>query len=267
MIDKTNDPDPWAKVRRLGEIASTAPKRQLQRRRTSADRPALAVGYLRVSTPGQARHGVSLEAQRAAVEGEAQRRGLRLLAVFTDDGVSGKRSNRPGLRQAMELAKTRRATMVVYSLSRFARSADDALALIGDLDRAGASFVSVSEAVRTNDACGRMVLGMLAVVAQFEREIIGERTAANFAHLRAKGRKTGGSVPYGFTVDAEGLLTRHPTEGGIVDGIRGLRSTGMSHREIVATLNREGVPTRTGSPWQLTSVARIIARGECADCQ
>ena len=227
----------------------------------------LAVGYVRVSTTRQASEGVSLDAQRAAIEAECAKRGLRLSAVFADEGVSARRrSKREGLAQAIAAAKAKRAALIVYSLSRFARSTRDALAMIEDLDRSKCAFVSVSEHLETSSACGRFVLTVLAAVAQFQSEITGENTRDAFAHLRANGRKTGGSVPFGYVADAEGNLTAHPVEGEVLEAILALRGKGATLRGIVETLNAHGVPTRGAKAWTLTQVARIVRRESCREC-
>ena len=226
----------------------------------------LAVGYLRVSTARQASEGVSLEAQRAAIEGECERRGLRLSAVFADEGVSGRRSDREGLAKALAEAKAKRAALVVYSLSRFARSTADALAMIEDLDRSKCAFVSVSENLETASACGRFTLTVLAGAAQLEAESAAERTRDALAHLRANGRRTGGSVPFGYLAEPDGRLVAHPEESQVVAAIVRLRSEGASLRGIVETLNANAIPTRGAKAWTLTQVARIVKREACPAC-
>ena len=84
-----------------------------------------AVGYLRVSTSGQADDGVSLEAQRARVEAWCLANEFELLQVFEDAGLSGSRAdNRPALQDALHAAIKNKAAVVVYSLSRLARSTE-----------------------------------------------------------------------------------------------------------------------------------------------
>ncbi len=227
----------------------------------------LAVGYVRVSTARQASEGVSLEAQRAAIEGECERRGLRLSAVFADEGVSGRKMlTRPGLTDALAEAKAKRAALVVYSLSRFARSTADALAMIEDLDRSKCAFVSVSENLETASACGRFTLTVLAGAAQLEAESAAERTRDALAHLRANGRRTGGSVPFGYLAEPDGRLVAHPEESQVVAAIVSLREAGHSLRGIVSALKAHDVPTRGAKAWTLTQVARIVKREACPAC-
>ena len=114
-----------------------------------------AIGYIRVSTAGQATDGVSIGAQTARIRAWCDANGYQLADVFTDAGISGKRAdNRPGLRRALDAADKRRAALVVYSLSRLARSTRDAIGSAEELDRAGADLVSLTERIDTGSARG-----------------------------------------------------------------------------------------------------------------
>src|SRR5271169_1320089 len=105
-----------------------------------------AIGYVRVSTAVQVSEGVSLDAQRARIAAWAAANGAELPEVFTDAGLSGGRAdNRPGLQAALDAACTAKAALVVYSLSRLARSTQDALNISQRLGKAGADLVSLSE--------------------------------------------------------------------------------------------------------------------------
>lgn len=143
-----------------------------------------AIGYLRVSTAGQVEDGVSLDAQRAKVEAWALANDYTLLGVQVDAGLSGGRAdNRPGLQRAIAEACRQKAALVVYSLSRLARSTRDTLAIGEQLDRAGADLVSLSEKIDTTSAAGKMVFRMLAVLSEFERDQISERTKSALQHM------------------------------------------------------------------------------------
>src|SRR2546427_10779418 len=87
-----------------------------------------AVGYVRVSTEGQAQKGVSLEAQEAKIRAWCEANNYSMLALHNDAGLSGSRSdNRPGLQAALNEACKGKTALVVYSLSRLARSTKDAI--------------------------------------------------------------------------------------------------------------------------------------------
>jgi len=133
--------------------------------------------YLRVNTAGQVTEAVSLEAQEARARRWAEANGYTVAGLHCDAGISGKRAeNRPGLQAALtEVCRTKGA-LVVYSLSRLARSTKDAISIAERLERAGADLVSLSEKIDTTSAAGKMLFRMLAVLAEFERDLISERT-------------------------------------------------------------------------------------------
>lgn len=223
-----------------------------------------AVGYLRVSTDGQALEGVSLEAQRAKVEAWAAMNGAELVAVFTDAGISGKRAdNRAGLQAALDAACAEKAALVVYSLSRLARSTKDAISIAERLDKAGADLVSLSEKIDTTSAAGKMIFRMLAVMAEFERDVISERTTAAMAHMKAQGRRVG-AVPFGYDLAADGAhLVENPAEQEAVALIQDLRRRGLSLRNIAAELESRGIQTKSGAAWS-PKVIRSITQREAA---
>jgi site-specific DNA recombinase len=202
---------------------------------------------------GQAHEGVSLDAQRDRIAVRASAQGYGLVAVLVDAGLSGKRAdNRPGLQAAMAEACRKRAALVTYNLSRLARSVPDAYALAAKLERAGANLVLLTEAVDTTTAAGRMFFGMLAVLAQFERDLTSERTVAALAHKREQGRRVSGLAPFGFRFE-RGSIVPDERERAVLRRIREMRAQRVSFRRIVEALNREGVPAR-GRRWHLRSV-------------
>ena len=222
------------------------------------------IGYLRVSTAGQVNEGVSLDAQRKRIEAWCDANEYRLADMFTDAGISGKRAdNRPGLQNALEaVCRTRGGILVVYSLSRLARSTKDALIIAERLDKASADLVSLSEKIDTTSAAGKMVFRMLAVLAEFERDLVSERTKAALAHKRANGQRVGG-IPYGHDLATDGTtLVANPTEQAVLCEIRAMRKRGSKLKQIAAELTDRGIPTKTGrsSKWSLQTVAQILAR-------
>lgn len=224
--------------------------------------PTRAVAYLRVSTDKQADHGVSLDAQRAKVAAYAALYDLEIVAVEVDAGVSAKTLDRPALARALAMLDSGEAdALLVVKLDRLTRSVGD----LGDLlDRYFASgrvaLLSVSEQIDTRSAAGRLVLNVLASVAQWERETVGERTAAAMAHKRACGEYTGGEAPYGFKV-AEGgiMLEAHPGEQRVIVAARELRAAGLSLRKIGAALEAEGLLPRTAPRWHPETVKAALA--------
>lgn len=218
-----------------------------------------AIGYVRVSSIGQAVEGISLEAQRAKIQAWCDYNEYELSEIFSDEGISGKKaSNRPGLQQALN-SIGKGDVLVFYSLSRLARSTKDAIAISELLQKKDAHFVSLSEDINTTSAAGKMIFRMLAVLAEFERDLVSERTCFALRHKRDNGFKTGGDIPYGFD-SIQGKLFENHQEQEVIRRILALRAKGYSMRKIASTLNEDGILTKRGKQWQATQVQGILKR-------
>ena len=150
----------------------------------------------------------------------------------------------------------------MYSLSRLARSTKDAISIAERLDKAGADLVSLSERLDTTTAAGKMVFRMLAVLAEFERDLVSERTSAALAHKAANGERVG-EVPYGWRIDQDGVrLLPVEFEQTVIREIQTLRRDGKTYRAIADVLTGRGVPTKKGNDhWSHPAVASIVKRG------
>lgn len=217
-----------------------------------------ALGYVRVSTFAQADEGVSTEAQEAKIRAWAELNGVDEILVFRDEGISGKRAdNRPGLQAALDNVQAGDA-LVCYSLSRLSRSTKDTILLADRLDKAGADLVSLSEKIDTTTAAGKMVFRMLAVLSEFERDQVSERTKTALQYKKANGEKTGGDVPFGYRLKS-GKLIPDKREQRAVAMIMDLRADGVSLRGICSKLETEGFIRRRGSKkWHPQTVSGII---------
>lgn len=136
------------------------------------------IGYARVSTDDQ-----NLDLQRDAL----LQAGCR---VIYEEAVSGKSAIR------LELEQCRKAlrpgdTLVVWRLDRLGRSLPDLVQIVAQLEQQGVSFESLTEKIETNSAAGKLVFHVFAALAEFERNLIRERTCAGLAAARARGRKGG----------------------------------------------------------------------------
>jgi len=220
---------------------------------------ATAIGYIRVSTEGQAVDGVSLDAQRAKIEAWASLNDYDLIAVHVDAGISGKgMDNRPGLQDA--LADCRKGSaLVVYSLSRLARSTKDTILISERLAKSGADLVSLSERIDTTSAAGKMVFRLMAVMAEFERDQISERTVTAMQFKKGKGELVG-AVPYGFALSDDGVkLVENAVEQAVIVQAKELRASGLSLGKVATELDRRGLVSRNGKPFQATQVMRMVA--------
>jgi DNA invertase Pin-like site-specific DNA recombinase len=217
-----------------------------------------AVGYVRVSTVDQADNGASLDAQKAKIVAWCSLSGYSLAEVFTDRGISGKSmKNREGLQQALA-SMGKGDALVVYSLSRLARSTKDAIAISELLSKRGADLVSLSEQIDTTSAAGKMVFRMLSVLAEFERDLISERTKGVLAYKKANGEKYG-PLPFGFVEDG-GRLVEQVEETEVVAEILAMRKQGQTFLTIADTLNARNVHGKRGGRWHASSVRYLIGR-------
>jgi DNA invertase Pin-like site-specific DNA recombinase len=210
-------------------------------RRNAAPPPPVALVYLRVSTLRQATDGIGLDAQDTKARAHAERMGWPVAEVFRDEGVSGKDGleNRPGLVALIERAQhTPGAIVVVYSVSRLARRQRLLYELLDDRNGYGLAVSSATEAFDTSTPTGRAMLGMIAVFAALESDMVSERTRDALAEVRAQGRKLG----------APSMV-----ELGAGDAVRlaqELYATGrFTHRTLADEMNRRGVATAKGGKW------------------
>lgn len=221
------------------------------------------VGYIRVSTDEQANSGLSLEAQRAKVEGYAKLYDLDLIAVIEDAGQSAKTLKRDGLQRALTmLDKGKVQGVVIAKLDRLTRSVADWQKLIDGYfgEKAGKQLFSVTDSIDTRTAAGRLVLNVLLSVAQWEREAIGERTRDALQHKIRKGERCG-KIRFGYDLAKDGkTLVPNRIEQNAIKLIRQLREAGESFRAIAIELNKRSIATKEGRPWIHTSVAGILTR-------
>ena len=217
-----------------------------------------AIGYIRVSTQGQAEDGISLAAQESKIHAWANLNNADPI-IFRDEGISGKRAdNRPGLNKAIA-AVSKGDALVVYSLSRLSRSTKDTLILAETLLDKEADLVSLSEKIDTTSAAGKMVFRLLAVLSEFERDQVSERTRFVLAHKKAKGEKTGGDVPFGYALQ-NGHLIKDAREQATVDLIKQMKAAGASLGAICRALKAGGHRRKRGSTtWHPQIICDILS--------
>jgi site-specific DNA recombinase len=219
--------------------------------------PRIAIGYTRVSTQEQARDGVSLEAQSDRIKAHCKARELDLVACHEDRGMSGRRaSNRTGLDAAIQEVSHHRGVLVVYSLSRLARSVRDCIDIASRLERAGAELVLLTENIDTNTATGRMFFHVIAALAQFESDLNGERVRAALDYTRQQGRRYCRNPPFGSEF-RDGKIEPNECEQKLIRRIKRLRTKGWSYRRIERRFKATNVVNRRGNPFPFQAIAAI----------
>jgi site-specific DNA recombinase len=229
-----------------------------------------AVAYIRVSSDQQAESGLSLEHQQEKCRALASLHDYALVDVIVDAGESAKTLDRPGMVRVLELVKARHVeAVIVLKLDRLTRNVRDLADLLDAFRSRKVALMSVSESLNTETAAGRMVVNLLGVVGQWEREAIGERTRDALTAKRARGERTSRHVPLGFVLTAGGNLEPNAAERDQLLVIAECRAAGYSWDATARELARVGYVTRSGRPWTMwnvrsayTTAARIGTLGE-----
>lgn len=218
--------------------------------------------YLRVSTDRQGRSGLGLEGQRTAVEAHCRRVGAVVAREYVEV-ESGRNNDRPKLAEALAYARRAKATLLVAKLDRLSRS----VRFIATVLDAGVDFAAadVPEA-------NRLLLHVLAAVAESEAKAISDRTKAALQAARARGVRLGthnAAVP-SLTPEARSKGAARGAEANrrnaieavadLLPYVQKLRTAGLSLRAIASRLNDEGHRTRTDKPWGSVQVMLMLRR-------
>jgi DNA invertase Pin-like site-specific DNA recombinase len=206
-----------------------------------------AVGYCRVSTDEQGQSGLGLESQRETIGREVERRGWTLEHVYTDIASGKSLRRRPEFREALgDLAVGRADVLVVAKLDRLSRSVGDFATVLAQTQIEGWALNICDLGVDTTTPSGKMVAQIMMVLAEWEREMIGDRTRSALKVARSRGTRLG--RPPGVEDDTLRL-------------IRVLRDSGRSWQKIADALTVEGVPTGQGGKWHGATVRKLYQRG------
>jgi DNA invertase Pin-like site-specific DNA recombinase len=217
------------------------------------------VAYLRVSTEGQGRSGLGLEAQRAAVEAHAATTGGRIISEFVEV-ESGRKRDRPQLAAALAACRTGRATLVIAKLDRLARN----VAFVSNLMESGVEFVAADM-----PAVNRLTVHILAAVAEEEARMISARTRAALAAAKARGVRLGNPrlLARDAKLSAKGnavqVANAQRRASSVLPYIEGARRAGArTLAEIAEALMARGVPApRGGHRWSPAQVRRTLLIG------
>ncbi len=139
----------------------------------------MKIGYARVSTTDQ-----NLDLQTDALKTAGCEK------IFSDQGVSGAKAERPELDKALDHIR-KKDVLVIWKLDRLGRSLSHLLSIVEDLKQRGAHFASIEDGFDTSTASGKMVFSVIGAMAEYERNLMRERTMAGLAAARARGRMGG----------------------------------------------------------------------------
>lgn len=229
------------------------------------------VGYIRVSTQEQAEDGESLERQAARIKAYCEAKGFEQPEIISDEGISGSKKNRPGFQHIVAMCKAGQlGKLIIYDSSRLNRDVRNAYDFFELVDRAGVEVHDIQSGgvIKTETATEKVQFGLQAVLSQYYRDIISDRTKAAIRYKKAKGEHTGGTIPFGFELVDGYRLIPQPGEYKVLKMMHSLRKQGLTLRAIVGILQEQGIPTKTGhGKWQPVVVMRILDRTADLICQ
>lgn len=221
-----------------------------------------AVGYVRVSTDMQANDGLSLDAQRHAIQAYCSSQGLRLFRIYQDVDSGGK-ANRVGLTEALSVKVD---VVIVLKFDRLSRSIKHFCEMYEQHFADGTKeLVAIREAIRLDSALGRALVSILLVFAQMEREATGERTREAISHIQRNGYFFG-KVPYGYkAVPAPDnpryrVLVEDPEKQKVLAEIKRLAEAGRELTELASLLNAQGIAPPQGEKWTRNLVYNLKRR-------
>lgn len=217
-----------------------------------------AVAYIRVSTGKQ---DLSLEAQEERVRAYCTAYGLDLVDVIRERAVTGKLKldKRPEGARIAKLTAAGVCHIVSLKLDRLFRNAVDALNHVEEWEQAGISLHLVDmggQSINTGSSMGKMMLTMLAGFAEFERNMISERTTAALNYKKRHGMVYN-HVPFGYMAE-DGNLVALAAEQAVIVRMTTLRGQGTSYNEIANILNSAEVPTKQGGTWRSQTIKNIL---------
>ncbi len=189
--------------------------------------------YARVSTTDQ-----HPEVQLHALREYARARGLEVIEEFVDQGVSGAKDRRPALDRLLKDAQRRQFDLVAcVKLDRLARSVRHLTTLAAEFEALGIGLVVLDQAIDTTTPSGRLLFHVLGAIAEFERDLIRERTAAGMRAARRRGKRIG--RPRAITGSASFALERGLSEGRSIRSLA--RELGVSRATVTAEVRRLGL--------------------------
>jgi DNA invertase Pin-like site-specific DNA recombinase len=223
--------------------------------------PLQLVAYYRVSTERQGQSGLGLEAQQAKVQQLAADRRAVIVAEFVEV-ESGRKVDRPELAKALAEARRLGAAVAVAKLDRIARDAELVLRLSREAEAngmAGFLFCDLPD-IDATTAAGRMVLSVMASVAEFEGRRISERTREALAAAKARGVALGGKRPGTIRENAAAKARATADAERLRPVLAPMVAAGLSLRAMAQALAGAGTVTRSGAPLGPSQVARILER-------
>lgn len=216
--------------------------------------------YARVSTVAQAEEGFSIDGQIALLKDICAKNNYDVYDIYVDRGISGKNMNRPALVQMNEDARNGMFDIImVYKANRLARNTSDLLKMVEEYQKYNIEFKSVSEKMDTSSATGKLLLQIMASMAEYERNQIVENVILGQTKRAKNGYYNGNSLlGYDKIPNDKKHLTVNESEAEIVRRIFNEYANGKGYRAIANGLNKDGLRTKKGNPFDIAGVKYIL---------
>ncbi|MEF8848325.1 MAG: recombinase family protein [Candidatus Thermoplasmatota archaeon] len=213
--------------------------------------------YTRVSTEDQAKEGFSLDAQLDKLKAYCKARDWIITREYTDDGYSGRNTNRPAYKKLLKEIDDWDVLLVI-KMDRIHRNSKNFMLMMEKLKQNDKEFVSMTESLDTSTAMGRFVMDIIQRIAQLESEQIGERVYDGMDQkARTNGGPLGFNIPYGYNYE-DGILRIDEVEGVNVKKIFEMYKNGSSMVSIARKFNEEKIPTKRGKSWRTETISKIL---------
>lgn len=225
------------------------------------------VGYVRVSTSKQRDEGISLEAQESKLKMYARMYELDLVAIEIDVASGKEMSKRPALKRCLAMLDADEVDgMLIMKLDRLTRRVKDVCFMVEEYFQ-DKILISVNDQIDTQTPTGILMLNILTTFAQWERQVLSQRTCEAMGFLKSQGVKLG-RLPFGLMYSGEEgennrqVIIDNEDEQLTIRRMVGLRADGLTLQAICDRLEEDGHTTKRGGKWQPCTVNAIIKRVE-----
>jgi len=215
--------------------------------------------YTRFSPRRKAEDCLSCETQEQLCREYAEKKGYQVIEVYSDENMSGKDLDRPGLQDVLADLK-RGEILLVYKRDRLARDLMISEFLRRDILKKKAQIECVDGLnMDETDPTAVFICQIMDAFAEYERKLIAIRTSHAMRRHQKNGRKMSSQAPYGFIIDGDSLIPQED-EQKVIKMITSMSESGISQRKIVKYLNENFKEAARGKEWRLVTVQRIIKR-------
>lgn len=228
------------------------------------------VGYVRVSTTHQATKGESLDTQKQQIEDYCKGKNWELLDIYEDAGISGsKAEQRPSFMKMIDAASEKQFDIILFTkLSRFARNSRDYYNFQHELKEHNVSLASIKESIDPTTHNGKLMAGIFALLADWERDMIREQMTENKMIKWRDKRMFNGQAPYGYSWDKKKCEFKENEEESKILSLMLKRyvNLGSSMKDLALSLNEDGYKSRRAK-WATGTLSYILSNPCYRTCE